>query len=324
MNYKTFMETHGYTFKSNLGEGTYGKVLSAYSNQMKRKVAVKIIDKAKAISNYLENFLPWEIKLIRSLKHPNIVKTHDIFGLQTSKVYVVMELCVKGNLLKNINDHGVLLEPAGCRLFTQLCKAIQYLHNSNVAHRDLKCENLLLDKHHNLKVCDFGFSKRLTYRDGQLVLSKTCCGTWSYAAPEILRGVPYNPKVSDVWSTGVVLYMMLYASMPYDTTNVRRLVKIQMQHNINLPDKPSVSPEAKDLIRSILHPDVEQRFTISNILSCSWMLWKGKMEDKDEIPTSNAGSGQEGPPDEKSKDEEEPTKYSSDPGEGPSTAPPRH
>lgn len=227
---------------------------------------------------------------------------------------------MKGDLLKHINVKGALSEHSSCRLFTQLCEAVQYLHSGDVAHRDLKCENLLLDTYHNLKVCDFGFSKRLTYTDGRIVLSETYCGTSSYAAPEILKSFPYNPKVSDVWSMGVVLYMMLYASMPYDSTNIRKMVGIQMQHNINFPIAPCVSSEAKDLIQSTLHPVVEQRITISNILESSWILREGRMEDSDEASTPNAGFWQDGPPDEKAKQDEKLSKENSDPGEGTSTA----
>lgn len=233
-----------------------------------------------------------------------------------------MELCVKGDLLKHINANGALPEHSSCRFFLQLCMAVQYLHNMDVAHRDLKCENLLLDTHYTLKVCDFGFSKTLTYRDGQMVLSETYCGTSSYAAPEILRGRPYDPKVSDVWSMGVVLYMLLSASMPYDASNIRRMVGIQMQHNINFPNTVSVSLEAMDLIRAILHPDVEQRITVSNMLQSSWMLQEGRAKKSAETSTSNTGSGQERLH-ENAKEDEELSENCSDPGEGPSTAGPR-
>ncbi|XP_070759226.1 testis-specific serine/threonine-protein kinase 6 [Enoplosus armatus] len=309
------MESRGYIFRSNLGEGMYGKVVSAYSTRLKRRVAIKVINQKKVSSSYLEKFLSRETEIIRSLNHPNIVKTLDVFEYKkTSKVYVVMELCVKGDLLKHINVKGGLPEHSSCRLFTQLCKAVQYLHNRDVAHRDLKCENLLLDTHYNLKVCDFGFSKRLTYADGRTVLSETYCGTSSYAAPEILRSFPYDPKVSDVWSMGVVLYMMFYASVPYEATSIRKMVEIQTQHNINFPSIPSVSSEAKDLIRSILHPVVEQRITISNILRSSWIMREGRMEDSGETPTSNDGPVQEGPPDEKAKVNEKLSGDNSDPG----------
>uniref|UniRef100_A0A3Q1IKN9 non-specific serine/threonine protein kinase n=1 Tax=Anabas testudineus TaxID=64144 RepID=A0A3Q1IKN9_ANATE len=235
-----------------LGKGTYGKVVKAYSTRLKKTVAIKVLDMKKDSPSYLEKFLPREIDIIRSLSHPNIVATHDIFKQQEKTVYMVMELCVNGDLLKHININGAFPEHSSCRFFTQLCMAIQYLHNMNVAHRDLKCENLLLDTHYTLKVCDFSFSKRLTYTDGKMALSETYCGTSSYAAPEILRGFSYNPKVSDVWSMGVILYMMLYASLPYDASNIKRMVQIQMQHNCDFPNAVSVSCEAKHLIRAIL------------------------------------------------------------------------
>ncbi|XP_068430872.1 testis-specific serine/threonine-protein kinase 6 [Clinocottus analis] len=319
---KTFMESYGYTFKSTLGEGTFGKVVSAYSAQLRKRIAIKVIDKKKLNPGYLEKFLSRELEIIRSLNHPNIVKTLEIFESQTRKVYVAMEFCMKGDLMKHITVNGALPEHAGCRLFTQLCNAVQYLHNMDVAHRDLKCENMLLDKHSNLKVCDFGFSKRLTYEDGRMVLSKTFCGTSAYASPEILGGLPYNPKVSDVWSMGVVLYMMLLASMPYDSSNHKKMLEIQNQHKTNFPNSPSVSSEVRDLIQSLLHPIVDQRITIRNILETSWMLQKVRTED---TTTSNAVSKKTGPKKEKAKEEkakegEKLPKANSQAEEGPSTA----
>ncbi|KAM9366649.1 testis-specific serine/threonine-protein kinase 6 [Symphorus nematophorus] len=319
-----FMESQGYMFRSCLGEGKFGKVVCAYSTLLKRNVAIKIVDKKKVSFKYTEKFLSREVAIIKSLKHPNVINTHDIFESNTSKVYVVMEFCVKGDLLQHITAKGPLSGHSSCRLFIQLCKAVQYLHNTDVAHRDLKCENLLLDVNHNLKVCDFSFSKRLKYVDGRLVLSNTYCGTSSYAAPEVLRNVLYNPKVSDVWSMGVVLYRMLYAALPFDPSNIMRLVQMQMQHRINFPGTPSVSLEAKDLIQSILHPDVAQRITICKILKNTWVLQRGRMEDSHEPTKSTTASGKEGPQDKQDKQDEKPSKDDSDPGEGPSAAAPRH
>lgn len=230
---------------------------------------------------------------------------------------------MKGDLLNHINVNGALPEHSVCKLFTQLCNGVQYLHNRDVAHRDLKCENLLLDIHLHLKVCDFGFSKRLSYADGRMMLSKTFCGTSSYASPEILKGFPYNPKVSDVWSMGVVLYMMLLASMPYDSSNIKKMLEIQIEHAIIFPNIPSVSAEVKALMQRILHPIVGQRITINSILKTTWMLQKVKSEDSDNPTTSNAGCRQEVPPEEKDKVEDTFPKADSSPGEGPSTAAPR-
>uniref|UniRef100_A0A3Q3AWT0 non-specific serine/threonine protein kinase n=1 Tax=Kryptolebias marmoratus TaxID=37003 RepID=A0A3Q3AWT0_KRYMA len=261
--------SHGYTFQSSLGEGTFGKVVKAHSTHLRRLVAVKVIDTKKVSASYIEKFLSREKEIMRTLKHPNVVRTHDIFESRLGTVYVVMELCSKGDISKLIAARGALNEYFSCQLFQQLCMAAQYLHSMNVAHRDLKCENLLLDVNCNLKVCDFGLSKTLTYVDGKMVLSETYCGTSHYAAPEILKNQPYNPKVSDVWSMGIVLYMMLYGSRPFNTANIKKMVKIQWEHKINFPNVPTISAEAKELIRGILHPDVEQRITISDILHAS-------------------------------------------------------
>ncbi|KAM9735782.1 testis-specific serine/threonine-protein kinase 6 [Menidia menidia] len=312
---KTFMEGHGYTFRSTLGQGTFGKVVKAHSTHLRKLVAIKIVDTKKVNPGYKEKFLSREKEIIRSLKHPNVVRTHEIFESSTGSVYVVMELCLKGDISKLISVRGMLPENLSCRFFKQLCLAVQYLHDMDVAHRDLKCDNLLLDKHLNLKVCDFGLSKRLTYTDGQMQLSETYCGTSSYAAPEILKNCPYNPKVSDVWSMGVVLYTMLYASAPFSSTNITKMVKIQMGHKIHFPRIPFISPEAKSLIGHMLHPVVEQRIKISDILTSSWILTVTRVEHTDEASTSAAGSAQGGPPDRKDTVDE---KVSLDAEEGPS------
>lgn len=216
-------------------------------------------------------------------------------GLLNLQVYVAMELCPNGDVSKLVAARGTLSEHFSCKLFQQMCMAVQYLHSKNVAHRDLKCENLLLDVHYNLKVCDFSLCKTLTCLDDKIVLSETYCGTSHYAAPEILKNQPYNPKVSDVWSMGVVLYMMLYGLKPFNTANIKRMVKIQMEHKISFPNAASVSAEAKKLIRDILHPDVEQRIKISDILQRSWLVTGSTMEDSDKASTSTANTEQRAP-----------------------------
>lgn len=231
-----------------------------------------------------------------------------------------MELCVKGNLSTYVTSEGSLSEHSSCRLFTQLCEAIQYLHNRDLVHRDLKCDNLLLDMYLNLKVGDFGFSKRLIYMDSHMKLSETYCGSLSYTAPEVLIHSPYNPKVSDVWSMGVVLYRMLYGSMPFNSTNLLKMVEAQKQHRITFPNSPTVSSEAQQLIQSILHPTVEWRITIGNILQSSWMLKRGRMEDSHEASTSSTGSRQEEPQNKNTREDMEVQNDNSDPEEGPSSA----
>uniref|UniRef100_A0A3B5LQ99 non-specific serine/threonine protein kinase n=1 Tax=Xiphophorus couchianus TaxID=32473 RepID=A0A3B5LQ99_9TELE len=290
---KTFMETKGYTYKCSLAEGSFGKVVKAESIHLKKLVAIKIIGLNKYTTVNREKFVTQEKEIIRTLKHPNIVKTYDVFESRRGKtcrkgqmVYVVMELCPQGDVAKLISARGALDECFSCRLFKQLCLAIQYLHGINIAHKDIKCENLLLDVHYNLKLCDFGFSEKLTYVQGKLVPSDTHCGTLQYAAPEILKNLSHNSKISDVWSMGIVLYKMLCGSLPFTTTNTTKLVQLQMKHNIKFPTGSSVSSQAKELIHSILHPMVEHRITVSRMLESQWVLTLTE-EDRDEGTTAS-------------------------------------
>ncbi|MEQ2216565.1 hypothetical protein XENOCAPTIV_018333 [Xenoophorus captivus] len=237
------------------------------------------------------------------------------------KVYVVMELCPQGDVSKLIAARGALNECFSCRLFKQLCLAIQYLHGISVAHRDIKCQNLLLDMHYNLKLCDFGFSERLTCIDGNLVLSDTHCGTLHYAAPEVLKNLPYNPKVSDVWSMGIVLYMMLCGSLPFGTTNKKKLVHLQVKHSINFPTASSVSTEARELIHSMLHPVVDHRITVSSMLESPWLL-RGTVEDSNEAWATTASFSQRALPHKKLKVDKQTAKSCSDVQQGLSTTVP--
>ncbi|KAK7912846.1 hypothetical protein WMY93_013057 [Mugilogobius chulae] len=217
-----------------------------------------------------------------------------MFFLIVLQVFVVMELCVNGDLSEYIKAKGPLSEEQSRKFLVQLCAAVQYLHDNQVTHRDLKCENLLLDRHDNIKVCDFSMSKRLTYTDGQLDLSHTFCGTNNYAAPEILRCQPYNPMATDVWSMGVILFKMLYNSLPFYSSSVLKMVQYQMRQNINFLDSPIVSPPAVALIQSMLHPNTEYRITIERILKNPWMEQEGGAKESSRVESGQKSGEDEG------------------------------
>ncbi|ELK25175.1 PREDICTED: testis-specific serine/threonine-protein kinase 1 [Myotis davidii] len=266
------LKRRGYILGINLGEGSYAKVKSAYSERLKFNVAVKIIDRKRAPTDFLEKFLPREIEILIMLNHRSIVKTYEIFETSEGKVYIIMELGVQGDLLDFIKSRGALREDDARKKFHQLSLAIKYCHNLDIVHRDLKCENLLLDKDFNIKLSDFGFSKRcLRDESGLLILSKTFCGSAAYAAPEVLQGIPYQPKVYDIWSLGVILYIMVCGSMPYDDSNIKKMLRIQKEHRINFPRSKHLTNECKDLIYRMLQPDVHRRLHIEEILSHSWV-----------------------------------------------------
>ncbi|NXO05577.1 TSSK1 kinase, partial [Rhinopomastus cyanomelas] len=219
----------GYILGDTLGEGTYGKVKSAYSNHMTCNVAIKIINKKKISRDFLERFLPRELEDLRRLSHPSIVKTHEIFE-SFGKTYIVMELAEEGDLLNYISTRGAMEEDTACIMFQQLASAIKYCHDLDFAHRDLKCENILLSKDLNVKLADFSFSKFLSRDEKQrIILSNTFCGAAAYTAPEVLEGIPYDPRISDIWSLGIILYTMVFALLPFDDSNIRKMISLQKQ-----------------------------------------------------------------------------------------------
>ncbi|XP_043925598.1 testis-specific serine/threonine-protein kinase 1-like [Protopterus annectens] len=272
MDDATVLKEHGYVMGRRVGEGAFAKVKSAYSEQLKASVAVKIINKKKIPADFLEKFLPREIEITTLVNHKSIVKTYETFVNSNGKIYIIMEYAVNGDLMEYIYSQGSLPEDKAHKMFYQLTMAIKYCHDINIVHRDLKCENLLLDVNYNIKLTDFGFSRCCAYdEEGHILLSKTFCGTSGYTAPEVLQRVPYQPKISDIWSMGVILFIMISGYMPYDSSNIKRLVCAQKMHKLRFPKFKHVTPECKDLIFGILHPDLWKRLTIEAILAHHWM-----------------------------------------------------
>lgn len=242
--------TKNYHGIKKIGEGSYGKVSVAYSNRHKTRVAIKIISKKKAPPEFVNKFLPRELEVIKILKHPNIIAFLQSIET-TNRVYVIMELADNGDLLDVIRREGHISEPRAGKWYHQLIDAIEYCHSKGVVHRDIKCENILLDRKNNFKLTDFGFSKSGVGLDNSNAISETFCGSYAYACPEILRGSPYDPRLADVWSSCIVLYVMLFGRLPYDDSNLRALL-VQVQRPPDFPSSPFVSDDCKALIHKIL------------------------------------------------------------------------
>lgn len=204
------LEAQGIIVGKTLGSGSYATVKSAYDINRKHKVALKIIIKKKAYDEYLNKFLPREIETMRSIgQHPNIVAFYQIIET-TSRFFFMMELAEGGDLLEAIKEKKTIEEIQAGIWFSQLFAGLYYLHGKGFVHRDIKCENLLLDKERNLKITDFGFAKKIMKtKSGSPQLSETYCGSYAYAAPELLKGQPYEPCSAEIWSMGVVLFTMV-------------------------------------------------------------------------------------------------------------------
>ncbi|KAI0985459.1 hypothetical protein GJ496_008530 [Pomphorhynchus laevis] len=240
------------------------------TDSKEEKRAIKIINKKKAGQKYINKFVRREIKIHPNLIHPNIIQIYRVHETIT-EIYICMEWADSGDLLDFIKQRGHLNEIVSRKLFRQILSAVKYCHKMDIAHRDLKCENMLLDKHLNIKIADFGFT-RYCYDEKlkKRVLSKTFCGSVAYAAPEILNGQSYNPKLVDIWSIGVVLFIMMTGQMPFVGDEAKRsLDKSYWDRAKNLWRIESAS--FWKLIEGILEKDVLYRISLDFIESHPWV-----------------------------------------------------
>ncbi|CAH1231236.1 TSSK1B [Branchiostoma lanceolatum] len=265
------LQKYGYRLGVTLGDGSYGCVKRAFSVRLEKDVAVKIINKRVAGKDFLQRFLPRELAIVQRLKHPNIVKVYQIIDTP-DKVYTVMEEAPHGDLLEYVQTRGAMSERRARETFRELAEAVSYCHAQDICHRDLKCENILLDAHGHVKLTDFGFARDAPSDDrGRPTLSQTYCGSAAYASPEVLRGKPYQPSSYDIWSLGVVLYIMVCGTMPFDDSNVRKMLRKQMDRKLNFSSTRVISQECKALIAQMLTPDVSHRPTIDEVLNSRWL-----------------------------------------------------
>ncbi len=254
----------GYILGRTLGSGAYAKVKTATS--LKKggcEVAIKIINKKTAPKDVVAKFLPREIEVLKALDHDNIVKLLDVVNTPDT-MYLVMELATSGDLLDFINSKRYLSERVARNFFTDLVNGIEVCHSLNIVHRDLKCENLLLDGRLKLKISDFGFARRT---EGQNL--ETYCGSYAYAAPEVILGQPYLGQGADIWSMGVVLFAMLAGKLPFKDTDVKTLLA-EISSVLVYPSR--LTEDAKRLISRMLTFTPHERITVPEIKEHPWMI----------------------------------------------------
>ncbi|XP_046579892.1 testis-specific serine/threonine-protein kinase 2-like [Haliotis rubra] len=273
--YRAILARKGYLVRRTLGSGSYSKVKLAYCFSKEReKVAVKIVDRLKAPKDFQSKFLPRELDIWPQMRHRNIVTMMDMFD-DGRRIYMILEYSENGDVLRYIQKSGALSEPLAKCWICQVCDAVSYLHDQNITHRDLKLENLLLDKNYFIKLCDFGFVKGDCTKD----LSRTYCGSKSYAAPEILKGEPYEPKKSDIWAIGVILYIFITGKMPFDESKGNSGV-LDEQRRLDFPWQKykKVTEASKALVLWIFQYEYRCRPDIVAVLSCMWLQTALKVE----------------------------------------------
>ncbi|KHJ33011.1 putative serine threonine protein kinase [Erysiphe necator] len=261
---KTAQRIGAYQIVRTLGEGSFGKVKLATHRETHQQVALKIIARKKLISRDMAGRVEREIEYLQLLRHPHIIKLYTVIKSQL-EIIMVLEYA-GGELFDYIVQHGKMKEDEARRFFQQIICAVEYCHRHKIVHRDLKPENLLLDEFLNVKIADFGLSNIMT--DGNFL--KTSCGSPNYAAPEVINGKLYAGPEVDVWSCGVILYVLLVGRLPFDDEHIPSLFAKIAKGNYVVPNY--MSSGAAALIKKMLAVNPVHRATIEEIRMDSWFL----------------------------------------------------
>ncbi|KAG8753546.1 hypothetical protein FRC12_011500 [Ceratobasidium sp. 428] len=263
-----------YLLLQTLGEGEFGKVKLGLHATWGEEVAVKLIRRGNVENALRMSKVEREIEVLRTINHPNIVRLYDV--IETDKyIGIVLEYASGGELFDHILAHRFLRERDACKLFAQLISGVSYIHQKKIVHRDLKLENLLLDRNRNVIITDFGFANRFEHRPDDLM--QTSCGSPCYAAPElVISEGEYVGSAVDIWSCGVILYAMLAGYLPFDDDpanpdgdNINLLYKYIVTTPLTFPDY--VSQAARDLLARMLVPDPKHRADLATIMAHPWL-----------------------------------------------------
>ncbi|CAI2355162.1 unnamed protein product [Caenorhabditis sp. 36 PRJEB53466] len=252
-----------YKLLKTIGKGNFAKVKLAKHVITGHEVAIKIIDKTALNPSSLQKLFR-EVKIMKQLDHPNIVKLYQVMETEQT-LYLVLEYASGGEVFDYLVAHGRMKEKEARAKFRQIVSAVQYLHSKNIIHRDLKAENLLLDQDMNIKIADFGFSN--TFSLGNKL--DTFCGSPPYAAPELFSGKKYDGPEVDVWSLGVILYTLVSGSLPFDGQNLKELRERVLRGKYRIPFY--MSTDCENLLKKFLVINPQRRSSLDNIMKDRWM-----------------------------------------------------
>ncbi|MEW5305611.1 MAG: hypothetical protein WDW38_008094 [Sanguina aurantia] len=268
-----FAETGRYIKIDKLGQGNFGTVVLARNLTTGELVACKLL-KRTDMNKYVEG----EIINHSLLRHPHVIQFKEVF-LTPESIVIVMEHASGGSLFSYVQRLGRLREGVARWFFQQLVLGLDYCHKRGVANRDIKLENTLLQEVQDLplpllKICDFGLSKADSRSS-----AKSKVGTYTYMAPEVMDnrdGGKYNGKVADIWSSGIMLYVMLVGSYPFKISEspgprevVQMLERMEAQH-YTIPTNVGLSPEVCALLKRMLLPDPSKRISIDQVVQDPW------------------------------------------------------
>ncbi len=250
-----------YEIISLLGEGSYAKVYLGKSVLCEEFVAIKCYNKTKIGSSSTFTRIIQEIELMRNLDHPNVIKIYEIF--ENSKfIFIVLEYVDNGDLLSYMKKYGTFTEQHYIPIFFQILNALNYLHSLNILHRDIKLDNILLNKEGEVKICDFGVSRRM--RRDKIIFEHI--GTPAYLSPEIVKEKGYKNFASDIWSTGVMSYIALSGYVPFKGESIKELNQSIISEEVEFDHEIlNFSIKMKFILNGMLRKNPLDRFTLYEV-----------------------------------------------------------
>lgn len=257
-----------------LGKGSWGKVYRARKKSKKKEhpwVAAKIVGREHLDNRELKN-MENEISIMQNISHPNAVSLFDVFRDETRFV-LILEICEGGHLLDRLKKHPSYTEKCASQIIKQVAACLKYLHDKQISHRDLKPENILFvnanPNDNTIKVTDFGLAHCFTGKGG---LMHDFCGTPHYVSPQIVLKKPYT-KQCDMWSLGVLLYVLLSGYPPFYGSKMQTLFRRIKKAQYDYKPKPfrTVTKAARKIIDGLLKFDPNERWTADELLQQPWV-----------------------------------------------------
>jgi serine/threonine protein kinase len=262
-----------YEYVKILGAGFSSIVLLVRNVITSGLFACKVVCRQQLIDEGIFERFEQEARLLGSLSHPHVVRLEEIL-FDPELIYLILEYCSQGDLFSHIVAEGMFAEHRARLIFRQIAEALNYIHSKDIAHRDIKPDNILIDREFSAKLADFG----LCHVTSSKHLLQTPCGSPLYAPPELLSGQGYDGKAADIWSLGIVLYAMVTGMLPWSSDNQIELFKQIQESPVEIP--AHFSPLLQDLLSRMLEKNPAQRATISDVLNSQWFPraqpgWKG-------------------------------------------------
>lgn len=256
-----------YQLVRHIGEGSFGKVYKAISVLTGKEVAIKKFDKVEIKTEMAKQKIFQEARILTMLDHPNVARMLEVFE-NKGNIFCVMEYAKEGDILNLMKRKGPLPEDLARIIIIQVAHGLKHCHSKRVLHRDIKLDNVLLCDNYIAKICDFGISK--VVKKGEII--REDCGTPAYTAPEVVSGNGYSGFQADVWSLGIMLFVMVTGKVPFkdQTKSLEILHQLIKKGEFSFPNNVVLSDNLKDLISKMLIVDPEKRIKIDEIIDHPW------------------------------------------------------